>query len=608
MDLEREDATFGLQDPPGPRLEGPARRLHLHRVRPLPGRLPGLEHRQAAQPQDVHHGHPGHVGRGGARARPHPELADRARDVRPRRRDAADGAADSPIVDDAIPYDAVWDCVTCGACVEACPVLIEHVDKIVGLRRNLVLEESRFPAELDRRVPDMERPGQPVGPAGVDPDSTGRRACRSRSRPSPTLAGRRAARRARGPVLGRLRGRVRRAQPARRAGLRDVPRRGRRPVRDPRPGGVVHRRSGPPDGQRLRLPDARHGQRRDAQPLRDGRADDRHGLPALLQHDRERVRPARRHVTRWSTTRCTCSGCSPTAGCGVAEDATARDRRSVTLHDSCYLARYNGVDRRAARRARAPCPGSSCARWRSSGKNTFCCGAGGGRMWMEETRGTRINAERTRQALDTGASTVATSCPFCMTMLKDGLAAAESNTRGRDDRRHRGTAGRVMAPGSRGRAGSCLMLQLRRPRCAIVSTFGGGGSVSLGVGILGSGYMGRTYAFGLKEINHGARLVAVAGGSARAAARGRLRRRRRGDARGPDPAPRRRRGDRRDAALDAPAVTLLAAAAGSTLPREADGAYGGRVRPDDRGGRGPGVSCRSTRSRATAVRARRRAG
>src|SRR5438034_2130442 len=67
------------------------------------------------------------------------------------------------IVDDAIPYDAVWDCVTCGACVEACPVLIEHVDKIVGLRRNLVLEESRFPGELTNAFRSMENQGNPWG-------------------------------------------------------------------------------------------------------------------------------------------------------------------------------------------------------------------------------------------------------------------------------------------------------------------------------------------------------------------------------------------------------------------------------------------------------------
>ena len=72
-------------------------------------------------------------------------------------------ALGTAIVDTAIPYDAVWDCVTCGACVEACPVLIEHVDKIVGLRRNLVLEESRFPQELTGAFRAMENQGNPWG-------------------------------------------------------------------------------------------------------------------------------------------------------------------------------------------------------------------------------------------------------------------------------------------------------------------------------------------------------------------------------------------------------------------------------------------------------------
>ena len=164
-----------------------------------------------------------------------------------------------------------------------------------------------------------------------------------------------------------------------------------------------------------------------------GAAHDRHGLPALLQHDRERVRPARRLVPGRPPLGVPRRAARPKAGCGSPRTARRRPAPS-RFHDSCYLARYNGVVA-APRDVLGAVPGLELREMEKSGKNTFCCGAGGGRMWMEETRGTRINAERTRQALETGAETVATSCPFCMVMMKDGLADAAAA--GSDRRRRR---------------------------------------------------------------------------------------------------------------------------------------------------------------------------
>ena len=95
----------------------------------------------------------------------------------------------------------------------------------------------------------------------------------------------------------------------------------------------------------------------------------------------------------------------------------------VAYHDSCYLGRHNGVYDEPRRVARAV-PGLKLLemepRCRERG---FCCGAGGGHMWVEESRGTRINHMRTDHFLETGAATVAVSCPFCLQMLEEGIEA-----------------------------------------------------------------------------------------------------------------------------------------------------------------------------------------
>lgn len=97
--------------------------------------------------------------------------------------------------------------------------------------------------------------------------------------------------------------------------------------------------------------------------------------------------------------------------------------KDVTLHDSCYLSRYAGlVDE--PRGLLTSAEGVTLKEMPRSREDNFCCGAGGGRMWMEE-HGTRINNVRVEEALSTGASTICTACPFCLTMLSDGVKAAK---------------------------------------------------------------------------------------------------------------------------------------------------------------------------------------
>jgi Fe-S oxidoreductase len=315
----------------------------------------------------------------------------------------------TPLVPNAVTDEVVWDCVTCGACVHECPVSIEHVDHIVDLRRNLVMVESRLPAETETMLRDVERGSNPWGKPQTEraswTDGLGIRVLEPGDPPPEILywVGCAAAfdERARAAAVST-------AKLLLAAGL-DVA------ILGPRESctGDPARRAGNEyvfqsfaQANVATLDDAGvtkivascphcFNTLANEYPDFGGRYEVVHHSELLA----ELVRDGR---------------LAPVAG-----------DTAITYHDSCYLARHNDV--LAAPRELVGRIGRPLEMARS-GKRTFCCGAGGAHMWMEE-RGRQINEERAREAAATGADTLAVACPFCTVMLDDGVRQTGSELR-----------------------------------------------------------------------------------------------------------------------------------------------------------------------------------
>jgi Fe-S oxidoreductase len=315
-----------------------------------------------------------------------------------------------PLVPGVVDPDVLWACTTCGACVEECPVDIEHVDAIVDLRRNQVMMESAFPSEATSMLRNIESRGDPWG-LGASKRSSWYEELDFEVRVVD------------GPVpsdveylywtgcAGALDDRGRRTAQAL-ARLLDR-------------AGISFAVLGPAESCT-------------GDPAR--RIGDEYRFQQQAERNVELLNRVAAPKIVTSCPHCFNSLSNEYPAFGghyevvhhsqLLAELVAREQlipgrldETITYHDPCYLSRHNRVLDEPRALLDSLIDGDLVEMERH-GTKSFCCGAGGARMWMEESIGERINLERVGQATATGASIVATACPFCSVMLDDGAKSA----------------------------------------------------------------------------------------------------------------------------------------------------------------------------------------
>ena len=321
---------------------------------------------------------------------------------------------------DVVEEEDLWSCVTCGACMEACPVFIEHVPSIVEMRRALVMNEGRMPETAETALRSLETRGHPW--SGVS---------RSRTEWTENLEV---------PMMSTV------ENPHEieflywvgcAASLED------RSMRIARSMAGILNRSG------IKWAVLGDEESCTGDPAR------RIGMEYLYQVQAEQnIDTLNRYNVKRIVT--SCPHCFNTIGNEYPQlggnydvvhhtqflrDLISEGRLklgagpesafgNVTYHDPCYLGRHNGVYDPPRDLAKS-IPGVEQLTEMGMNRNrAFCCGAGGGHMWMEDGPGSeKINHRRTQHAIDAGADVIATACPFCAQMFEDGVRVKDQDER-----------------------------------------------------------------------------------------------------------------------------------------------------------------------------------
>jgi len=321
------------------------------------------------------------------------------------------------LIGDVITEEEIWACTTCRSCEDQCPVMNEHVDKIIDLRRYLVLTEGRMKPDAQRAITNIERQSNPWGINRKERENW-RDGCKDIQVPTIKEIEKAGEEFEYLFFVGSMGSFDNRCQKIAQsfARLMNI-------------AGIKFTILGNKEKNSGDTP-RRIGNEFLFQELASANIDTfrKHNVKKIVTIDPHAFNTFKNEYPEFGLEDVEVYHHTQLLNQWIKEGKLKPKNEVnevIAYHDSCYLGRYNGIYDQP-RDILKSIPGVQLVEVSRNRENSMCCGAGGGLMWTEEDTGTRINVARTEQILDTNPTMIGTGCPYCLTMISDGTKALEA--------------------------------------------------------------------------------------------------------------------------------------------------------------------------------------